>query len=110
MLTGFTIYRVGKEPERAVAELPADPGYLRLKAIINPLLGGAELEHVSVLHAGGRLDMFVDECGSINGLLRNEPATVIYRNNWLTQHPDTAPESIAAIYGTAILFDRRVWF
>lgn len=110
MLTAYTIYRVGQEPEKTEAELPSEPGYHALKGLISPLLDGADLEHVTVLHEGTRHDMFVDEMGSVKGLPRNEPATAIYRNNWLTQHPSVDAESIAAIYGTAILFHRRVWF
>jgi hypothetical protein len=53
--------------------------------------------------------MFVDETG-VGRLPRNEAATAIYRNNWLTQHPSVPAESISAIYGTAVLFARRVWF
>lgn len=109
MLTRFTIFRVGQEPKTAEADLPPEPGYHALKAIINPLLDG-ELEHVTVLHEDERRDMFVDENGVLKELPRNEAATAIYRNNWLTQHPDAAPEDLSAIYGTAVLFSRRVWF
>lgn len=110
MLTSYTVYRVGRDPETAEADIPEQPGYDALKSIIVPLLDGAPLEHVTVLHEGDRRDMFVDECGAINGLPRNDAATAIYRNNWLTQHPSTNPEDMPAIYGTAILFSRRVWF
>lgn len=110
MRTVFTIYRVGAEPEQAEADLPEQPGYRVLRDLLSPLLNGARSEHVAVLHEGERADMFVDEFGALNGLPRNEAATTIYRNNWLTMHPATPPEELPAIYGPAVLFARRVWF
>lgn len=109
-LTVMTIMRPGKPGETQLVDLAPEPGYRALSAILRPLLDGAELEHVTVLHDGEPADMFVDECGSIKRLPRNEAATAIYRNNWLTQHPKAAPESLPAIYGPAVLFSRRVWF
>lgn len=110
-MTTITIMRPGAPEEvRPVEQLADDPGYPALKAIVEPFLDGGDLEHVTVLHDGKRTDMFVDECGSLKGLPRNEPATSIYRNNWLTQHPKEDPESLPAIYGPAVLFSRRVWF
>lgn len=115
MKTSYTIIRVGTEPEQVETELPDYPGYDKIKRIIGPLIGFEPLEHVAVLHDGERTDMFVSELGSLAlttrpPLPRNEAATAIYRNNWLTRNPGTDPESMPAIYGTAILFDRRVWF
>ena len=110
-MTTITVMRPDAEPEtQEVVGLKAEPGYQALKAIVEPLIDGAPLEHVTVLHDGERRDMFVDECGSLNGLPRNEAATAIYRNNWLTQNPKADPESLPAIYGPAVLFSRRVWF
>jgi len=109
--TTYTIFRVGVAPETVETDLPAEPGYDALKQLIGPLIDGEPLEHVTVLHEGERRDMFVDENSALTGLPRNEAATAIYRNNWLTRHPGADPESIPAIYGTAILFpDRQVWF
>jgi hypothetical protein len=54
--------------------------------------------------------MFVDEMGLPKNLPRNEKATEIYRNNWLTQHPGADPDSLPHIAGTAVIFSRRVWF
>jgi hypothetical protein len=86
------------------------PGYLEIADLIRPLIDGGELEHVSVLHNGQRRDMFVDENGHSKELQRNEAATKIYRNNWLTQHPKDEPESLPYIVGTAILFpDEVIW-
>lgn len=109
-MTSFTIMRPDAEPEVRESDLPADPGYHRLDALLRPLLDGNDLEHVTVLHDGKRADMFVDEMGAVTGLPRNEAATAIYRNNWLTQQPKTDPESLPAIYGPAILFSKQVWF
>ena len=110
MLTSYTALRPAAEPEIRETELAPEPGYIRLKAVVTPLLDGADLERVSVLHDGERADMFVDEMSAVKGLPRNEAATAIYRNNWLTQHPGEDPESLPAIYGPAVLFSRRVWF
>jgi hypothetical protein len=109
-MTTITIMRPGLPDQSRPVELADQPGYPSLVAIIRPLLDGCDLEHVTVLHGGKRTDMFVDEMSSVKGLPRNEPATAIYRNNWLTQHPEEAPEGLPAIYGPAVLFSRRVWF
>lgn len=110
MLTTMHIYAVGRERETREVDLAKEPGYLALKTVLTPLLDGADLEHVSVLFEGRRADMFVDEIGANKGLPRNEPATTIYRANWLAQRPEERPESLPAIYGPAVVFARRVWF
>ena len=46
----------------------------------------------------------------MKNLPRNEKATAIYRNNWLTQHPNTDPEMMAFIVGPAVVFSDRVWY
>ena len=109
-----TAYRVippgdGEIIERVI-DWPRSPGYDAIRALITPLLYGADLEHVTVLHDDNRTDMFVDEIGKIKQLQRNDRATVIYRTNWLTQHPTADPESLPAIYGPAVLFLRRIWY
>jgi len=111
-----TRYRV-IQPGEALADVawqeidwPREPGYREIKGLIGPILGeGRDLEHVSVLHDDRRADMFVDECGSNDRLPRNEAATAIYRRYWLSTHRGADPETIAAIYGVAILFERIVW-
>jgi len=114
--TKLLIMRPDQPHETREVELPRDPGYDRLRALLDPLLDGGNLEHVSVLadFAGGLnfkpADMFVDDDGHSKGLPRNETATVIYRRNWLLRHPDVDPESIPFIVGPAVLFHRRVWF
>jgi len=91
-------------------DLPQDPGYDRLKALVDPHLDGGRLERVAVLHDGHACDMFVDDESIAKGLPKNRKATAIYRNNWLTQHPEDDPDDLPAIYGPAVLFSRRVWF
>lgn len=115
--TKYLIMRPDEPHETCTIEWPLDPGYSRLKKLLMPLLDGNHLEHVSVLadFDGGtdfkRADMFVDECGALNGLPRNEAATAIYRRNALTRAPaDYDTEQLPAIYGPAILFARLVWF
>ena len=97
--------------EEIVVDLPARPGYAELAPLIRQYLGeSVTFEHVSVLHEGRGRDMIVDEDGLSKGLQRNEAATSIYRTHWLRQHPGESPESIAYIVGTALLFNRRVWY
>jgi len=110
MKTIMRIYRPAQSCEVQEIDLPEDPGYRRLKKIIVPLLDGADLEHVAFLFEGRPADMFVDETSKIKGLPRNDEATAIYRANWLSRHPQADPESLADIAGTAIVFDRQVWF
>ena len=119
MLTNIRILRPGAEDEVQEFDLPKEPGYDRLKAIIEPILCG-RLERVSVLadfNCGEDfepLDMFVDDEGQIKGLPRNEEATTLYRRAnqlGLTAAPKAQhPEFLHFIAGPAILFSRRVWF
>lgn len=108
--TKITIMRPGLPDETRHAAVASVPGLLELRAIVNPHLDGGRLERVAVLHEGKQMDMFVDEMGQGKGLRRNDAATAIYRNNWLTQHPGTDPESLPDVVGPAVLFHRRVWF
>lgn len=109
--TVYRILRADGAESTCQVDWPVDPGYHRLKDLIVPLLDGAHLEHVSVLHKGQRTDMFVDEMGHCKTppLPRNEAATAIYRAATLRRAPKTDPESLPWIAGTAILFDRVVW-
>lgn len=109
MKTGMKIFHPDGTVDEQSVELPENPGYTHLRDLLTPLLKGGYLEHITVLHDGKRADMFVDEDGHQKRLPRNEAGTTIYRNNWLTQHPGTEPESIPYIVGTAVLFDRIVW-
>lgn len=111
MLTKYTVLRSDGAREEFSVELPKEPGYERLKEIVEPHLDGNLMERVRVLRDDGEYtDMFVDDAGLLKGLPRNEEATRIYRNNWLVQHPGTDPETLSPIVGTAVLFDRPVWF
>lgn len=105
MQTTLTIMRPGEPDELRVFDLAEEPGYDKLRTILTPLLDGGELEHVTVLHDGQRADMFVTK-----DLPFNCRATVIYRNNWLTHHPDADPNDLPPILGPAVLFSRQVWF
>jgi hypothetical protein len=109
--TDYTIIRANGDEETHTVQLPAEPDYFQLKAIVQPIIGERnDFEHVAVLHNNQRTDMFVDEMGQLKGLPRNDRATAIYRHNWLTQHPGTDPNTLPWIVGTAVLFARRVWF
>jgi hypothetical protein len=114
MSTPTTYHILAADGSRAThtVDWPHEPGYDRIKQLIEPLLDGAHLEHVTVLHDGQRADMFVDKEGHCKDppLSRNEAATAIYRAATLRRAPKTNPESIPYVVGTAILFDRLVWF
>ncbi len=110
METKYTIYSPGLEPKHLTADLPHDPGYDKLCSFICPLLDDNKFEHVTVLVDGEYFDMFVDEFSVLKSLFFNEDATKIYRNNYLTQHPDTDPSDLPPIMGPAVLFHRKVWF
>lgn len=109
--TEYTIIRANGDEEVHTVELPAEPDYFQLKAVIQPIIGERnDFERVNVLNNGGYTDMFVDENGLLKGLPLNTKASAIYRANWLKQHPKVDPESLPPIVGTAVLFSRRVWF
>lgn len=52
--------------------------------------------------------MFVDEMGALKRLPRNDAATKIYRNSFLSKRPDDDPEKLPLIAGPAVVFLRRV--
>lgn len=108
MDTTLLIMRPGRKTETRVADLPLEPGYDCLRGLIRPLLHDHDFEHVTVLYGGRRADMFVDEMGGCKALPMNEAATAIYRAPTLRRHPDINPDSLSAIYGTAILFPSRI--
>lgn len=111
MQTTLTILRPGAEPETVVIDMAPRPTLHDIQAVLFPYFGRAYTERVAILGEDGKpTDMFVDENGHITGLPRNEKATEHYRRNWLKQHPNAAPESLHFIVGTAVVFDRRVWF
>jgi hypothetical protein len=104
----LAIHPSGRE-DRFSARLPAEPTYQQLVSVISPHFPNAEFEHVYVLWDDKPLDMFVDEQGQRKQLPLNPRATKIYRNNWMTQHPDADPESLPTVVGLALLFSRRIW-
>lgn len=109
--TDYLILKTDGTEQRLSAELPTDPGYRALSDLIDPVLGVLAWEQVTVLFNGEPCDMFVDEVGAMRpDRVRNERATTIYRANVLARYPNTDPESLPAIYGTVVLFTRRVWF
>lgn len=118
--TKWTIFRVDGTKQEFSGELHREPGYDTLKIILDPLLNGGHLEHVSVWadYAGGEkyqaLDMFVDEDGHSKDLPRNEMATTIYRRATMEGKTGVEapkdPEELSFCVGPAILFSRRVWF
>lgn len=101
--------RPGQQDEADEIEWSASPGLTALHDLLRPLLDGGQPEHVTVLWDGRRADMFVDEDGVQKRLPVNVAATAIYRAAWLRRNPGTDPNSMPAIHGTAVLFERIVW-
>ena len=98
--------------EPVEVELPEEPGYRDLKAVIEPLVQGGSLEHVSVLFEGRRADMFVDEYGAIRKGSRpplpiNDAATAIYHA--ASKARGQSAVGAPMIHGPAVLFKRIVW-
>jgi hypothetical protein len=87
------------------------PVYAELSSLVEPHLGGARLMWVRVLcpMLGKWTDMFVDEMGALKRLPRNDAATKIYRNSFLSKRPNDDPEKLPYIAGTAVVFLRPVW-
>jgi hypothetical protein len=111
--TAYTIYRPDGSRERGSVDWPKHPGRDLIKRLVEPIIDGP-IEHVTVLAPGlDRRDMFVDELGHIGKpepKPRNERATAIYRAAWVHANPADNPEELPWIAGTAVLFDRIVWF
>jgi hypothetical protein len=109
-----TKYRVFAEGGTFVDhEIPMEknPVYDELRHLIEPHLGGARLMHVRVLCPLLRdwTDMFIDEMGALKRLPRNDAATKIYRNSFLSKNPDNDPETLPYIAGPAVVFLSPVW-
>ena len=112
MKTVYTIIQpTGPEVETSV-DWPNDPGYDLIKRLVLPILKfrrkEANLEHVSVLYQGQRADMFVDDMSAIEGLPPNPRATAIYHA--ASKAAGISTGNASQIYGTAIVFHRKVWF
>lgn len=102
----YTVFHPGGEQKTRVALWPIDPAYDIIVGLVEPFLQ-ARLEHVNVLYEGKYTDMFVGEFSE--NLPRNDAATAIYRNNWLSAHPEADPESLSHISGPAVLFHKKIW-
>ena len=115
METKYTIMNPDGTAWNGTIDWPREPGYARLRIFLEPTLRG-ELEQVSVLadFTGGDnfipSDMFVNERGADVKLPRNEAATTLYRRASMLRMPTRDPEDLPFIFGTAVLFSRRVWF
>ena len=88
--------------------LPETPDLEVLNAVLRPLIGGAFV-HVHIAAEDGLRDMFVHETGEIDRLPVNPVASQLYRAGLLTSNLDTRPDDLPPIYGTAVVFTRRVW-
>jgi hypothetical protein len=106
------IYPNGGEEPRSV-RWPREPGFSMIEDEIGPLFAPDHFEHVSVFWNGAYTDLFVSELGAINGSPVNPKATEIYHENMRQHNPEgylALGEAMPRIYGTAVLFSRRVWF
>jgi hypothetical protein len=115
--TGILIMRPDEPHEKREVQIADKDGvtsYLAIAKIVEPIIGGT-MEHVTVFgdfHGGSNyhyLDMFVAETGALDGLPLNYEATAIYRRNTLVHSDRYRPDDLPAIYGPAVLFERRVW-
>lgn len=106
------------EPElNFTFDWPKEPGSFRINNYVQPLLNGANIERVNVWLTpsyipganGYYTDMFVDEIGRLKLLPINTRASTIYHANILTHEPDMKHD-LVPIFGTAVLFLRRVWY
>ena len=111
MQKDLTIIHADGTEEKVQLDMAPKPSLHDIQAVLVPYFDRAYTEHVNVLSEYGKyIDMFIDEDGMLKGLPRNEKATEIYRRNWLKQHPQTNPERLGFIVGTAVIFDRKVWY
>lgn len=101
----YTIYEPDGTNSEHEVDLPARPGYDRLKAVLSPLFPGTHFEHVTILRGP---DMFVDEIGAIRGLPVNEAATKLYQEAAIRRGFDA--RDLSKIYGRAVVFHQRVWY
>lgn len=108
-------------------DLPDEPGYDLLKALLVPLLFegldySGELEHVFILgdEPGERADMFVDDVMQLRSPLPavNTEATRLYRAASVAAYArvygqvraQEREQRMPDIRGNAVVFDRKVWF
>lgn len=113
------IMRPGEPEEQAVVRLPEQTSpryYGTLRDAVEAVTGGP-MEFVRVFCAFNNdenyryRDMFVHEMGQLLHLPYNEKATEIYRNNVLMHEvPAPSPGDLPTIVGSAILFEKTVWF
>jgi hypothetical protein len=91
-----------------------------LDRVVCPLLGhAAGLRHVPVLWSKqpdsppSPRDLFVDDLALIKRLPRNDRATAIFYQRYLSEHTKADPERLMRdryLAGPAVLFEERVWF
>jgi hypothetical protein len=112
MKTKLRLIPVEGEPEDREVELAETPTYGALRALVEPLLHGGDMERGRVWYQDAYRDMLVDENGIAKDLPVNERATAIYWANTLAHTPGPhLTETWAEIRGPAVLFpDRLVWF
>lgn len=114
MKTEYRIIRPdGLEETHEVKDWPEQPEYGQIREVLNKVFGEESWpEHVNVLspETDEYTDMFVDEDGRAKGLPHNPKATAIYQYNTLKNCPGANQKDLWDIVGTAVVFNRRIWF
>lgn len=116
MLTKYEIIGTDSIARVLECELPREPSFQELKAIVEPNIqtegkSQAYMEHVRVWHDNQYCSMFVDDMGALKRLPVNEAATLIYHANMFEHEPESFDAVNAPkIHGPAVLFYRNVWF
>lgn len=87
---------------------PAEPDYLTLAGLLDPIFGAHQWEHVWYLNEGERHSMFVHERGHVLELAHNPVATEHYQRLALTRGVD--PKTLPTVVGPAVIVSRRVWY
>jgi hypothetical protein len=114
MQTGYQVLFPEAKVLFGAVDWPFRPEDREVETMVRPYLGGHPSDRVQVVYDGTERDLFVvvalnSRIGQPSALAFNSGATSIYRNSWLRQHPGTDPETLPAILGPAVLFERPVW-
>jgi hypothetical protein len=115
MNTGYRVLYPDGAVLHAAINWPDKPCRSQVEFLVEEILGPGEVAlHVEM--PDDRRDMFVSALGHLrlndddsDGVPFNPIATSIYRANLMRARPGTDPETVPAIVGTAVVFDRVVW-
>lgn len=113
----FMIITIDGAIETREYVLPPRPGLDALKRVLRPIFeaqrAGSHFERVAIIDENAKpTDMFVDDEGTAF-FPPNLAATKHYHRFSISrgrQHMNGIVHDIPMIYGTAVVFDRQVWF